>query len=78
MRFLAITGIILLYASMIGYRFYLLQHQKGRKLDSFSVVPTPHIALTLSMHVCQECSESSQSFDSDGIPFVIEGILPRA
>jgi len=72
MRFLAIVGIILLYASMIGYHFYLLHRQEGRNPASTSAVPTPHVALTSSMEVCQECSDTSQSFGSDGIPFVID------
>jgi len=54
-RFLAIVGIILLYASVIRYRFYLLHHQEGRNPAFTSAVPTPHVALTLSMDVCQEC-----------------------
>jgi len=33
---------------------------------------TRHIALTSSMDVCKECSDTSHSFDSDGIPFVID------
>jgi hypothetical protein len=70
-RFLAISGIILLYASVIGYCFYLLQHQDGSQLPSSSSVPHHHIALTSSMDVCQECLDTSQSIDSDGIPFVI-------
>ena len=70
--FLAISGIIMLYASVKGYCFYLLQHQDGSQLPSSSSVPRHHIALTSSMDVCQECLDTSQSFDSDGIPFVID------
>ena len=72
MRFLAIVGIILLYASMIEYCFYLFYRQEGRNPTSTSAVPTPHIALTSSMDVWQECLDTYQSFDSDGIPFVID------
>jgi len=72
--FLAISGIILLYLSVIGYRFYLIQHQDSSQLPSSSSVPHHQVALTSSMDVCQdqECSDTSQSFDSDGIPFVID------
>ena len=58
MRFLAIVGIILLYASMIEYCFYLFYRQEGRNPTSTSAVPTPHIALTSSMDVCQECLDT--------------------
>ena len=57
---------------MIGYRFYLLKHQDGSQLPSSPSVPHHHVALTSSMDVCQECLDTSQSFDSDGIPFVID------
>ena len=69
--FLAITGIILIFASVIGYCIYLLHHQEGKEMDSSSVVPTHHVALTSSMDVCKECSDTNHSFDTDGIPFVI-------
>ena len=71
-RFIAIAGIVLLFASVLGYRLYLLKNQEGTKMASSPTGNTRHVALTSSMDVCKECSDTSHSFDSDGIPFVID------
>ena len=70
-HFLAIAGIILLFASVIGYPLYLLQHQEGTHTALLPTANTHHVAITSSMDVCKEFSDTSHSFDSDGIPFVI-------
>ena len=71
-RFIAIAGIVLLFASVLGYCLYLLKNQEGTKMASLPTGNTRHVALTSSMDVCKECSDTSYSFDSDGISFVID------
>jgi len=70
--FIAIAGIVLLFASVLGYHLYLFQNQEGTKMVSLPTGNTHHVALTSTMDVCKECSDTSHSFDSDGIPFVID------
>ena len=71
-RFIAIAGIVLLFASVLGYHLYLLKNQESTKMASTPTGNTCRVALTSSMDVCKECSDTSHSFDSDGIPFVID------
>jgi hypothetical protein len=70
--FIAIAGIVLLFGSVLGYRLYLLKNQESTKMASTPTGNTCRVALTSSMDVCKECSDTIHFFDSYGNPFVID------